>query len=191
MRRKLSANQMVTLAKSKHTRPWSWTSVLHKCEKSNFYYLNHSDSLELLIVDVYRHLCLIFFGMFAYAFDIYSLQAWKTSKILGSRWLFSLPFNFIYLLFSFVCSYVLVSQHVHGRTRVLERPVSSLFQPSESQLPLGLGGKNLCGLSHVSICSLYVILNYNNKLSTGKSMNILKNKCWNHPYNLILPMEHL
>lgn len=105
---------MVTLTESKHSRPWSWTSVLHKCEKSNFYYFNHSDSLEFLTVDVYRHLCLIFFGMFAYAFDICSLQTWKKSQVLVSRWVFFFPIHFLYLLFSFVCSHVLVSQHAHG-----------------------------------------------------------------------------
>lgn len=132
---------MVTLAESKHTGPWSWTSVLHKCEKSNFYYLNHRDSLERLIVDIYWHLCLISFGTFAYAFDIYSLQAWKTSKILVSRWIFSLPFHFIYLLFSFVCSYVLVLQHVHGGQGCLKGQPVLFFNQVSLSSNLGLVGR--------------------------------------------------
>ena len=182
---------MITLTESKHTRPWSWICVLHKCEKSNFYYFNHGDSLELLIADVYRHLCMISFGMFTYAFDVCSFQAWKTSKVFVYRWVFFLSISFS-LFTIFICVFTCVGVTAcPWRARVLERPISSLFLSIESQLQLGLGGKRFCGLSHLSICSLCMFLNYNNKISTGKSMKILKHKCGNHPYNLISSMEHL
>lgn len=134
MRKKKSANQMVTLTKSRHTRPWSWTSVLHKCEKSNFYYLNRSDSLELLIVDVYRYLCLISFGMFAYAFDVCSLQAWKTSKVLVSRWAFFLSISFS-LFTIFICVF---SRHVHGGQGYLKGQSVLFFYQVSLSSNLGL-----------------------------------------------------